>query len=144
MLHCSAVSDSPHREALFSGRFLKGHLAVCSALRAENISSRIGVFHFRDEDEFVVLLNADEERIESACAGNVNANHVLRFRFVRSLIHAPDRWPSFVHRTEPFVHNALQAEFAEGRDKTYPAQLELTAKDREAFRGRSGFADLSK
>ena len=42
--HCfifSAVSDSPHRDALFSGRFLKGHWAVCWVLRAGNSSSRI-------------------------------------------------------------------------------------------------------
>ncbi len=37
----SAVNDSPQREALFSGRFLKGHWAVCRDLRAGNNSSRI-------------------------------------------------------------------------------------------------------
>ena len=33
--HCSifsAVNDSPHREDLFSGRFLKGHWVICCAL----------------------------------------------------------------------------------------------------------------
>ena len=37
----SSVSDSPHREALFSGRLLNGHWAVCSALRAGKSSSRM-------------------------------------------------------------------------------------------------------
>ena len=37
----SAVNDSPHRDALFSGRFLNGHGAIRSASRAGKISSRI-------------------------------------------------------------------------------------------------------
>jgi hypothetical protein len=34
LLHFLCGNDSPHREALFSGRFLNGHWAVCSAVRA--------------------------------------------------------------------------------------------------------------
>jgi hypothetical protein len=52
--HCSifsAVNDSPHREALFSGRFLKGHWAICSAWSAavrlgrRSLSTKCGSFH---------------------------------------------------------------------------------------------------
>ena len=37
----SAVNDSSHRQAPFSGRFLKGHWAVWRSLRARKRSSRI-------------------------------------------------------------------------------------------------------
>ena len=79
--HCSifpAANDFPHREAFFSGRFLNGHWAVWSALRAGKISSRIpcheAVLHLRDEDEFFHLVNAHEQRIEADGPWDVTAN----------------------------------------------------------------------
>jgi hypothetical protein len=56
------VNDSPHREALFSGRFSKGHFATSSAFRVKKISSGIAVrnrfFYLREKDELLVFVNA--------------------------------------------------------------------------------------
>ena len=49
------VNDSPHRDALFSGRFLKGHFAAWSAFRAGKTSSRT-----RDTKPFFTLATKSE------------------------------------------------------------------------------------
>jgi hypothetical protein len=58
----SAVSDSPHREALFSGRFANRQRAVLSVLRAGKSSSRIRgtnpLFTFATKMSVVVFVNA--------------------------------------------------------------------------------------
>ena len=71
----SAVSDSPHREALFSGKFLKGILRNLQRLerREEFISNsrHKPVLDLRDELELLVLVNANQQRIESARSRDV-------------------------------------------------------------------------
>ena len=85
----SAVNDSPHREALFSGRFLNGHWAVCSALRApEDLvpkSRDEAVLHLRNKDELFILVNAHEQRIESAGARDIPADDEFLFH-VRAVL----------------------------------------------------------
>ena len=74
----SAVSDSPHREALFSGRFLNGQWATLSFLKSREDfvpNSRYkAVLHLRDEDELFVLVNAHEQCIEPVGTGDVTAD----------------------------------------------------------------------
>ena len=85
--HCfifSVVSDSPQREALFSGRFLNGQWTTLSFLRAGEIfvpkSRHKTVFHFRDEDELSVFVNTNEQGIEPMRTGDVTANDELGSR----------------------------------------------------------------
>src|SRR4029450_1489866 len=79
----SAVSDSPHREALFSGKFLKGQWTTLSFLRAGKISfpnpGYKAVLHLRHEDELFVFVSAHEQRIKSGGTGNVTTNDELLF-----------------------------------------------------------------
>ena len=82
--HCfifSAVSDSPHREALFSGRFLNGQCETLQRLESREDfvpnSRHKAVLHLRDKDELFVFVNADEQRIEPVGTGNVTANDEL-------------------------------------------------------------------
>jgi hypothetical protein len=77
----SAVNDSPHRDALFSGRFVNGHWAVCSVLRVGKISSRIRdtkpFFTFATKMSSLFLINAHEQRIEAAGSWDVTADDEL-------------------------------------------------------------------
>jgi hypothetical protein len=70
----SVVNDSPHREALLSGRFFKGHWTVCRT-RSVGVSSCESAARSRSSlsrrNELLVLVNAYQQRIEAACAGNV-------------------------------------------------------------------------
>ena len=82
--HCfifSAVSDSPHREALFSVRFSNGQSVSSQFLESWEdfvpITRHKSVLHFRDKDELFVFVNAYEQPIEPVRTGNVTANHEL-------------------------------------------------------------------
>jgi hypothetical protein len=81
--HCSifsAVSDSPHREAPFSGRFLNGQRTTLSLESREDfvsISRHEAVLYLRHEDELFVFVNAHEQGIETERTGNATANDEL-------------------------------------------------------------------
>ena len=83
--HCfifSAVSDSPQREAFFSGRFVNGQCRSSQRLKSwENISSRIRgtkpFFTFATKMSCLFFVNAHEQRIEPVRTGNVTANDEL-------------------------------------------------------------------
>ena len=118
--HCSifsAVNDSPHREALFSGRFLKGHWAVCSALRDGEIipdPRHKAVLHLRDKLELLVLINAYERCIEPACSRNVTADDELLLQVRAELDPGTRSGTRFVEGIDPFAHDALEAKLAHG------------------------------
>jgi hypothetical protein len=77
----SAVSDSPHREALFSGRFLKRAVGGLQCLESrEDLDSNPRykpVLHLRDKDELFVFVNAHEQCIKPVGTGNVTSNDEL-------------------------------------------------------------------
>ena len=82
--HCSifsAVRDSPHRDALFSGRFVKGHCAAISLFRVGKISSRsLGTkpfFTFATKRKLFVFVNAHEQGIEAVRTRDVTPDDEL-------------------------------------------------------------------
>ena len=58
-----------------------GHGAVCSALRSReefiSNSRHKPVLYLRNEDKLFVFVKAYEQRVESACAGDVAADNEL-------------------------------------------------------------------
>ena len=60
------------------------------------------------------LVNAHEQRIEAACTGDVTADDELLLH-VRAMLDPRARsLAGFVDGTDPFAHDAFQAEFTHG------------------------------
>ena len=68
------------------------------------------ILHLRDEDEFFLLVNTHEQRIEAARSGDVTAYDELLLHVRAELDPCPGSLSRFVARTEPFADDAFQAE----------------------------------